>query len=75
MDRRSSLPSIDLLKGVIPISRASATLSEIIKRARENSQAIVVTQNGYPSAVIMDIDTYAFLRTLAEKYFDEHTEE
>jgi prevent-host-death family protein len=64
---RACLGSVNLKTGVIPVSKAAATLSELIKRAQQN-EPIIVTQNGYPAAAILDIDSYTTLRELAEKY-------
>jgi prevent-host-death family protein len=69
IDEQTDLGSVNLKTGVIPVSKAAATLSELIKRTH-HQEHIVVTQNGYPSAVIIDIDTYTTLQELARKYLD-----
>ncbi len=58
---------IDLLGGVVPISSAASALAGLFKRARERRQPIVITQKGYPTAVILPIELFAALRELAER--------
>ncbi len=60
-------PEIDIRSGIIPITKAAATLAEVVKRVKDNHQPLLITQNGYPSAVIIDVDSYAELRELAEQ--------
>lgn len=55
---------IDLERGVVPISKAASSLAALLKRARATGQPIVVTQKGYPSGVILDIELYTALRSL-----------
>jgi prevent-host-death family protein len=59
------LTSLNLKTGFVPISKAAASLSELIKRTSEQ-EPIVVTQNGYPKAVIIDIDAYTTIASLLE---------
>jgi len=47
---------IDLERGVVPISKAASSLAALIKRSRANHQPIVVTQKGYPTGVLLDIE-------------------
>jgi prevent-host-death family protein len=56
--------AIDLERGVVPISKAASSLAALLKRARERGQPIVITQKGYPSGVILDIELYTALRSL-----------
>lgn len=55
---------VDLERGVVPISKAASSLAALIKRSRANHQPIVVTQKGYPTGVILDIETFEALRDL-----------
>jgi prevent-host-death family protein len=64
---RDVLRPVDLQKGVVPISKAASSLAMLIKRANENHQPIIVTQKGYPTGVILDIELFTALRDLAEK--------
>lgn len=56
---------IDLLSGVVPISKAASNLAMLLARSRANQQPIVVTQKGRPTGVILDIETFEALRRLA----------
>lgn len=58
---------IDLKLGVVPISKAASALAALIKRARVHHTPIIVTQKGYPTGVLLDIDTFTALRELAER--------
>jgi prevent-host-death family protein len=57
--------SIDLRDGMVPISKAAAALAAIIKRARTERRPVVITQKGFPSGVIVDIDLFNALKDLA----------
>lgn len=66
MSKTNSIPNlnIDLLSGVVPVSRASSSLAVLIKRSQTQQQPIIVTQKGCPTAVILDIELYTMLREL-----------
>jgi prevent-host-death family protein len=64
---RDVLRPIDLEAGVVPISKAAASLAMLIKRARADHQPIIVTQKGYPTGVLLDIELFTSLRKLAEE--------
>ncbi|NTV65156.1 MAG: type II toxin-antitoxin system Phd/YefM family antitoxin [Oscillochloris sp.] len=55
---------IDLKRGVVPISRAAASLAALIKRARADEQPIIITQKGYPSGVLLGIELFTALQAL-----------
>jgi len=59
---------VDLEGGVVPISKAASSLAMLLKRAREKRQPIIVTQKGYPTGVILDVELYTALRALAEAH-------
>lgn len=59
---------IDLRAGVVPISKAAATLAELIRRVQTERQPLVVTQKGYPAAVILDVETYSDLRDFVKEH-------
>ncbi|MBX0329600.1 type II toxin-antitoxin system Phd/YefM family antitoxin [Oscillochloris sp. ZM17-4] len=61
------MKSIDLQHGVVPISRAASSLAALIKRSRVNSLPIIITQKGYPSGVLLGIELYATLQSLADQ--------
>jgi len=49
---------IDLKQGVVPISKASASIAALLRRSKQEQGPIIVTQKGYPAAVLLDIDVY-----------------
>ena len=57
---------VDLQDGVVPISRAASSLAALIKRAKERQRPIIVTQKGSPTGVLLSVDVYTRLRTLAQ---------
>ncbi|NCC34453.1 MAG: type II toxin-antitoxin system prevent-host-death family antitoxin, partial [Chloroflexia bacterium] len=57
---------VDLQRGMVPISKAASSLAMLMKRAREQNQPIVITQKGYPSGVLLSIELFTALRTMAE---------
>jgi prevent-host-death family protein len=62
--------TINLETGVVPISKAASSLAAIIKRSKASHQPVIVTQKGYPTGVILDIELFTHLREL----FDLHGE-
>jgi prevent-host-death family protein len=58
---------IDLLRNVLPISKAASSLAALLKRARASGKPIIVTQKGHPTGVILDIATYVALAEAAEQ--------
>jgi prevent-host-death family protein len=59
---------VDLERGVVPISKAASSLAALIKRARATHQPIIITQKGYPTGVIVDIELFTALRQLAQPH-------
>ncbi len=57
---------IDLQQGVVPISKAASSLAALIKRSRSQHQPIIVTQKGYPTGAILDVELFSVLRQLAD---------
>lgn len=62
---------VDLERGVVPISKAASSLAALIKRSRANHQPIIVTQKGYPTGVILDVELFSALRQLADLHLRE----
>lgn len=60
----SSQLKIDLQHGVVPISRAAASIAALLKRSSANGQPIIITQKGYPTGVLLSIELYSLLREL-----------
>lgn len=52
---------IDLMRNVVPISRAASSLAQLIGRAQTEGAPIIVTQKGYPSGVILSVEHYEAL--------------
>ena len=67
MDIKKLSLDVDLKQGVVPISKAASSLAALIKRSRSSHQPIIVTQKGYPTGVILDVDLFTALRELAEQ--------
>lgn len=57
---------IDLRRGVVPISRAASSIAALIARAQKDRHPIVITQKGYPAAVLLTVDDYLALQKAAE---------
>lgn len=66
---------VDLQQGVVPISKAASSLAALIKRSRANHQPIIVTQKGYPTGVILDVELFTALRQLADLHLQELEQE
>ncbi len=58
--------NVDLLRGVIPISTAASSLAALIKRTTTTGQPVIVTQKGYPTGVILTIDLFSALKSVAD---------
>lgn len=67
VDLKKYTLDVDLKQGVVPISKAASSLAALIKRSRAQHQPIIVTQKGYPTGVILDVELFSALRTLAEE--------
>lgn len=57
----------DLITGVVPISKAASGLAALLRKARATRRPIIVTQKGYPTGVILDVETFVAMRGLAER--------
>lgn len=66
---------VDLKQGVVPISKAASSLAALIKRSRSQHQPIIVTQKGYPTGVILDVELFTALREIAERNEVEEEQE
>ncbi len=53
--------NVDLEGGVVPISKAASSMAALISRSRGQQQPIVITQKGYPAAVLLPIDLFVKL--------------
>lgn len=55
----------DLRTGVVPISKAASSLAALLRQAEQTRRPIVVTQKGYPQAVLLSVECYNLLRQRA----------
>jgi prevent-host-death family protein len=74
VDLKKYTLDVDLKQGVVPISKAASSLAALIKRSRANHQPIIVTQKGYPTGVILDVELFTALRQLADLHLEEGEE-
>ncbi|NTU77782.1 MAG: type II toxin-antitoxin system Phd/YefM family antitoxin [Chloroflexales bacterium] len=74
VDLKKYTLDVDLKQGVVPISKAASSLAALIKRSRANHQPIIVTQKGYPTGVILDVELFTALRQLADLHIEEGEE-
>jgi prevent-host-death family protein len=49
---------MDLSEAIEPVTVLKTRSAELIKRARETRQPIVITQNGKATAVLQDVESY-----------------
>jgi prevent-host-death family protein len=71
VDLKKYTLDVDLKQGVVPISKAASSLAALIKRSRANHQPIIVTQKGYPTGVILDVELFTALRQLADIHLQQ----
>ena len=74
VDLKKYTLDVDLKQGVVPISKAASSLAALIKRSRANHQPIIVTQKGYPTGVILDVELFTALRQLADLHMLQEEE-
>ncbi|MGQ9925873.1 MAG: type II toxin-antitoxin system Phd/YefM family antitoxin [Chloroflexaceae bacterium] len=74
VDLKKYTLDVDLKQGVVPISKAASSLAALIKRSRANHQPIIVTQKGYPTGVILDVELFTALRQLADLHLQQEGE-
>ncbi len=67
MESKKLIGEVDLNQGVVPITKAASSLASLIKRSHTYQQPIVVTQKGYPTGVILDVELFTALRQSAER--------
>lgn len=66
---------INLKGGVVPISRAASSIAALLRRSKEEQGPIIVTQKGYPTGVLLDVDVYLHLVERAGKRAPAELEE
>jgi prevent-host-death family protein len=50
--------AMNISTSIEPISTLKSHSAELIKRSRESKQPVVITQNGKPTAVIQDVESF-----------------
>lgn len=53
---------MDLSKAIEPVTVLKTKSAELIRKARESGQPIVITQNGKATAVLQDVESYERMR-------------
>ena len=54
----------------LPISEVKARLPELVKDVQEREEEVVVTRNGRPAAVLLNVDEYARLKATIDVLSD-----
>ena len=49
---------MDYAKGIEPVTVLKTRSAELIRQARESGQPIIITQNGKPTAVLQDVESF-----------------
>ena len=49
---------MDIVSSIEPVSVLKTKSAQLIRKARESKRPIVITTNGRPSAVLLDVDSY-----------------
>ena len=54
---------MDYAKAIEPVTVLKTKSAELIRKVRESGQPIVITQNGKPTAVLQDVESFQRQRT------------
>jgi len=49
---------MDYAKGIEPVTVLKTRSAELIRQAQETGQPIIITQNGKPTAVLQDVESF-----------------
>ncbi len=49
---------MDYSKAIEPVTVLKTKSAELIRKARESGQPIIITQNGKPTAVLQDVESF-----------------
>lgn len=66
------MPSVDLKEDIRPLSEFRADAASMIQRVRETKRALVLTQRGHSSAVVLGVSEYQELLDELELLRDLH---
>lgn len=50
--------TMDYINGIEPVTVLKTRSAELLRRARETRQPIVITQNGKPAGVLQDVESF-----------------
>lgn len=50
---------VDLVKGVLPISKVASSLARLIKQTQQDGRPIGITQKGKVEAILVDVVVWA----------------
>jgi antitoxin YefM len=64
---------MDNIQQFIPVTRAKAMLLDLIREIKESEEAVAITKNGVPEAVIMSMGKFQGLLETLEVFSDEKT--
>lgn len=53
---------MDLSQAIEPVTVLKTKSAELIRKARESGQPIIITQNGKATAVLQDVESYEQMR-------------
>lgn len=59
---------IDPTTDVLPISAAASRLARLMKQVRSNKRPVVITNKGYPAAVLVSPEMLTHLQGVLERY-------
>ncbi len=49
---------MNYIEAIEPVTNLKSKSAELVRRARETGQPIIITQNGKATAVLQDVETY-----------------
>jgi prevent-host-death family protein len=59
---------VDMLTGVIPVSKAASSLAQLITQTQGTRTPVVITQRGYPAAVLVGVAEFTILCDYAREW-------
>lgn len=69
------MQSVDLLHGVVPISKAASSLAQLFQFANKSDAPVIITQKGMASGVLLTIEQFTELRNQALQAAKENGQE
>lgn len=62
---------MEIIQEYVPVTRAKTTLLELVRKIEESDDAIAITKNGVPEAVLMSMNKFKGLMETLEILSDE----